>query len=207
MSKSLGNFFTARDVLKKYSAETIRMFFNQTHYSAPLSFSDDNLAAADKGLEKIRNLALLVEENLQSENRSGVMPALDFDKFKAAFESAMDDDFNAPQAIAVIFDFVREANKAIAENENIDTQFFAKVKAALQETAQQVLGIIHFESLSEGSGNSLEKELIELLIDLRVKAKLDKNYALSDNIRDGLKNIGIILQDGKDKTTYKKVKA
>lgn len=206
MSKSLGNFFTARDVLKKYSAETIRMFFNQTHYSAPLSFSDENLAAADKGLEKIRNLAGLIEEKLKEENKSGVMPALDFDKFKNSFTAAMDDDFNAPQAIAVIFDFVREANREIAENENIDTLFFQKAKAALQDTAQQVLGIIHFDDLSGGNGNSLEKELIELLIDLRIKAKLEKNYALSDNIRDGLKKLGIVLQDGKDKTTFKKVK-
>jgi cysteinyl-tRNA synthetase len=206
MSKSLGNFFTARDVLKKYSAETIRMFFNQTHYSAPLSFSDENLAAADKGLEKIRNLAQLIEEKLKEENKSGVMPPLDFEKFKSSFTAAMDDDFNAPQAIAVIFDFVREANREIAGNENIDTLFFQKAKAALQETAQQVLGIIHFDDLSGGNGNSLEKELIELLIDLRIKAKLEKNYALSDNIRDGLKKLGIVLQDGKDKTTFKKVK-
>ncbi|MGE5431758.1 MAG: cysteine--tRNA ligase [Syntrophomonadaceae bacterium] len=205
MSKSLGNFFTAREVLAKYSPETIRLFFAQTHYAGQLNFSEELLQAAQKGLEKILNLVEKTEEERKSDKK-GEMPELDIDKFKADFEAAMDDDFNTPQATAVIFDFVREANKAAAQIEQVDTRYYKNVREFLTKTAQNVLGIISPETGAKDQGPSLENELVELLIRLRLQARQDKNFKLSDEIRDGLKNLGIILQDQKDKTTYKKVK-
>ncbi len=117
----------------------------------------------------------------------------------------MDDDFNSPQAVAVIFDFTRELNKKIAETDNLSKSFYENAKSFLDKTAVNVLGILNFDSLSADSGPSLENELIELLIKFRADAKVNKNYKLADQIRDELKNIGVILQDSKDKTTFKKI--
>jgi len=203
MSKSLGNFFTARDILKVYSAEAIRMLFAQTHYGGPLNFSEELLSSAGKGLEKLKNLTEKIKEEIKQNNSEGNIPQIDFAKFKNDFESAMDDDFNTPQASAIIFDFIREVNKAIAENENINVQFYLDVKDYLKKAAEDVLGILDFSQINKQSNGELENDLIELLIKLRTEAKQNKNYSLSDRIRDELKSLGVILQDGKDKTTYK----
>ncbi len=206
MSKSLGNFFTARDILKKYSPFAIRMFFTQAHYGGPLNFSDELLASAEKGLEKLNNLRTKISDELKSEKTDGVNPDFNFQKFEDKFVEVMDDDFNTPQGIAVLFDFTKEVNRLIAENNNLNSEFYKKAKDFLTKTAVNVFGILTFDEV-QMSGDSMEKELIELLIQLRNNAKVNKNYALSDNIRDGLSKLGIILQDSKDKTTYKKIKS
>ena len=206
MSKSLGNFFTARDILKIYSAEAVRFAFTQTHYAGPLNFSDELLSSAEKGLEKLKNLAGKIEEEIKINRVEGINPPLEFEKYKTNFEAAMDEDFNSPQACAVIFDFIRDVNRAIAENENINVKFYLGVKEFLQKTAEGVLGILDFTEASALNDGALENDLIELLIKLRLDAKLEKNYALSDKIRNELKVIGIELQDSKTGTTYKKNK-
>ncbi|GAB4287462.1 MAG: cysteine--tRNA ligase [Ignavibacteriaceae bacterium] len=203
MSKSLGNFFTAREVLKKYPAEAIRLFFAQAYYRGPLNFSDELLNAAKKGIEKLNNLVNNLNEALSASKKNGVYPDINIRKFYSDFESAMDDDFNTAQAAASVFDFVREVNTIIARNDEISQDFYNDVKTALQKTAGDVLGIIDFSS-SQAPDGKLENDLIELLIDLRREAKQNKNYALADNIRDRLKGLGIILEDKKDRTVYKK---
>jgi cysteinyl-tRNA synthetase len=203
MSKSLGNFFTARDVLKKYSAETIRMLFAQTHYRGPLNFSDELLSAAEKGLEKLNNLALKINDEIKLNRQKGNSPDFDFQKYLSAFTNAMDDDFNTPQGIAAIFDLVKDVNRTIAENENIIVEFYVSVKTFLEKTVSDVLGILDFDKLSQTSDGKLEGDLIELLIKLRTDAKKEKNYALADKIRSELNNLGVILEDSKDKTIYK----
>jgi cysteinyl-tRNA synthetase len=212
MSKSLGNFFTARDVLKLYSAESIRLLFSQTHYRGPLEFSDELLESAQKGLEKFENLIEKLSPHpvpLPSarggQEGDGANPNFNFEKYYADFETAIDDDLNTPQAVAVLFDFVRDVNKTIAENEKLSPKFYLEVKEFLSKTAQGVLGIVDFDK-SNADGSSIEKGLIELLIRLRDNARKEKNFALSDKIRDGLNEIGIELKDSKEGTTYKKVK-
>jgi cysteinyl-tRNA synthetase len=204
MSKSLGNFFTAREVLKKYSAEAVRLFFAQAHYRGPLNFSDELLQAAEKGVEKLQNLADKTEDELQKNSDNGKQIEFDFKSWYEKFEQAMDDDFNSAQAVAVMFDFTREVNRAIAENENLNKDFYNNVKSFLKKTAEDVLGVISFQK--KESLPSLEDDLIELLINIRTEAKKEKNYALSDKIRDELKNLGVILQDTKDGTSFKKVR-
>jgi cysteinyl-tRNA synthetase len=204
MSKSLGNFSTARDILKHFSAESIRMLFAQSHYAGPLNFTDELLTSAQKGLEKLVNLKNTIEENLK-QNKPGVSPDFDFASFEKKFEESMDDDFNTPQAVAVIFDFVKDVNKVITLNPNADPAFYKTVKDFLIKTAQNVLGIIDFSD-SVSSDGKLETELIELLIKLRQEAKQGQNYKLADKIRIGLNELGIELKDSKEKTTFKKVK-
>jgi cysteinyl-tRNA synthetase len=203
MSKSLGNFFTARDILKKYSAEAIRTLFAQTHYRGPLNFSDELLAAAEKGLDKLNNLGQKINDELKADKKDGIFPEFDFNKYEEAFVNAMDDDFNSPQGIAVIFDFVKEVNRTISQNENINSDFHKNVKSFLEKTAAGIFGIINFEKLSQSSDGKLEGDLIELLIQLRNDAKKEKNYVLADKIRNELNKLGIALEDLKDRTSYK----
>ena len=157
-------------------------------------------------MEKLKNLAGKIEEEIKTNRVEGTNPPLEFEKYKSNFVAAMDEDFNSPQACAVIFDFIRDVNRAIAENENINVQFYLSVKEFLQKTAEGVLGIMDFTQASALNDGALENDLIELLIKLRHDAKLEKNYALSDKIRNELKAIGIELQDSKTGTTYKKNK-
>lgn len=204
MSKSLGNFFTARDVLDRHSVEAIRLFFCQTHYGGPLNFSDDLLTAAQKGVDKIINLAKRLEEVISKSDEIGITPAFDLKKFYSDFESVMDDDFNTPQAVAVIFDFVRAVNKVIDENPNAGKSFLITLKEFLSKTAQDVLGIIHFEDLNKSEEPLLETELINLILILREELKKDKNYRLADEVRNKLNELGLIIQDSKTGPTVKR---
>ena len=204
MSKSLGNFFTARDILKKYSAEAIRLFFAQTYYGGPLNFSEELIASAEKGIEKIRNLAIKVEEEIKKDNVNGVLPDFDFTNYYNEFKTVMDDDFNTPKGAAVIFDFVRHANKVITENPNLGVAFYRELRKFLKDTAENVLGFIHFDELNKTNIDSNEDDLIQMLIKIRNILKKDKNFILADLIRDDLNKIGIVLQDSKEGVTYKK---
>ena len=203
MSKSLGNFFTARDVLKKYSAEAVRLFFAQAYYRGPLNFNDELLAAAERGAAKLNNFAENINERITSGKTGGKHPSINLSAYEEKFKAAMDDDINSAQAVAVIFDFVREVNKTIAEEDDIDVEFYKSVKDFMNRTAVDVLGIINFESPSKTPGEGLSKELIQLLIDIRVEAKKSKNFSLADEIRERLKKLGIELRDSKDGTKYK----
>jgi cysteinyl-tRNA synthetase len=202
MSKSLGNFFTAREVLAKYSAESIRLFFAQAHYRGPVDFTAELLDAAEKGLEKWKNLRSTIESALNKNKPGGVNPEFDFQGFEKRFSEALDEDFNTPQAVAVIFDFVKEANRTIAEKENIHFNFYIAVKNFLSKTAGDVLGIISFEEKEVKQDSLLENELIKILIDIRLKAKSEKNFQLADDIRKKLENLGITLKDTKEGTDF-----
>lgn len=199
MSKSLGNFFTAREILKKYNPNAIRLFFSQTHFSGPLSFSEDLIEGAEKGLEKIINLAQKIE-NMKPSNENN-LNSFEIDRYLFAFESSMDDNFNTSQALASVFDFIRDFNKYLAKNEKVPSEVLQSAKDYLLKTVTNVLGIEIFRQNT--LRNTLESELIEMLIDLRKKSKLEKNYKLADEIRDKLKDMGIILEDAKEGTTYK----
>ena len=206
MSKSLGNFFTARDVVARHSAEAIRLFFAQAYYRGPLNFSDELLASAEKGLEKFENLVDKINLEINKNQTEGVNPELDIKQFEDKFTAAMDDDFNTAQAVAVIFDFVKEVNRTIAENENINADFYKNVKTFLERTAVGVLGIINFDVEDKTSIKDIDVNFIQQMIDKRKEAKNERDYALADKIRDELKELGVELKDSKEGTTYKIVK-
>jgi len=126
--------------------------------------------------------------------------------YENKFVAAMDDDFNTAQSVAVIFDFIRDVNKVITENKNIEFDFFMNVKSFLEKTAVGILGIMNFETDSNFANMELEHNLIQLLIELRNDAKKEKNYVLADKIRDQLSGVGIELKDSKEGTTFKIVK-
>ena len=192
MSKSLGNFFTVRDILKTYDPEVLRFFMLSSHYRSPINFSQDLMGQAKSSLERLYN-ALYSMEHLEkaavdknlTENDREYLGNLRTNKHK--FIKAMDEDFNTADAIASLFDIVREYNM------NIDEKSSRKLIVETKEmllTLGSVLGL--FRKFTE---KTLLDEEIEHKIRERQQARKDKDYLLADKIRDELKSQGIILED------------
>ncbi len=207
MSKSLGNFVTLKDALKKYSPLVIRFFILQSHYRSTLDFSDEALQASGAGLEKLWNTVRNLRAELQkaqSEQRSQGAE-IDLQPFKKRFIEAMDDDFNAPLAIGVLFDLAREFNQALNAPEKLGVKSLTAIDELYSDLGGTLLGIIpaQFPDASKNGGS--ESGLLNLMVDIRAEARKQKLWALSDTIRDGLKAIGFVIEDKKDGTTWRKV--
>lgn len=186
MSKSLGNFFTVKEVLKSYRPEVIRFFILSSHYRSPLNYSDEHLDEAGTALTRIYNA-------LRGVDASGSEL---LESYQHRFEQAMDDDFNTPVALAVLFDLARELNKT---KDTDLTQ--AKALASTLITLGGILGILSddpeaFLQQSDGDDqDQLSPAVIEEKIQARIGAKKNKNWAIADQIRDELKLQGVILED------------
>ncbi|SUT90804.1 cysteine--tRNA ligase [Actinobacillus lignieresii] len=192
MSKSLGNFFTIRTMLEKYESETLRYFFLTAHYRSLLNYSLDNLDLARSALERL--YTSLRGCDLSVEVAGG-------EQYVEAFKAAMDDDFNTPGALAVLFEIAREVNK-------LKTEDMAKANGLavrLKELAG-VLGLLYQdpEAFLQGDANNDEVAEIEVLIKQRNEAKAAKNWAVADEVRDKLKSMNIVLEDTSNGTTWRK---
>ena len=192
MSKSLGNFFSIRYMLDLYDAESLRYFFLTAHYRSLLDYSIDNLNLARSALERLytalRGCDLTV-------------PAKGGEQYVEAFKTAMDDDFNTPGALAVLFEIAREVNKLKTE----DTETANGLAVRLKELAS-VLGLLERdpETFLKGDANDDEAAEIEALIKQRNEAKAAKNWAVADEVRDKLKAMNIVLEDTPNGTTWRK---
>lgn len=193
MSKSLGNFFTIRDVLAHYDAETVRYFLMSGHYRSQLNYSEDNLKQARASLERLytalRGLDLTVAVSGGEE-------------YVSRFTIAMNDDFNTPEAYSVLFDMARDINKLKTEN----LQQASALGALMRELAD-VIGILHQdpEAFLKGDANGDEQVAeIEALIKLRNDSRAAKDWANADVARDKLNELGIILEDGPSGTTWRR---
>lgn len=194
MSKSKGNFFLLREILAKHAPEVVRFYLLSVHYRSPLDFDDEKLDMAKKGLERIKNCLIALRE---VDSGKGVEATNLLESLKENFEKAMDDDFNTALAISALFDGVREAN--ILVKEGLSKNEAEKIYQALI-TYMDILGITLLE---EKGDMSLVNDLMDLIIELRKEARSEKNFALSDKIRDELQKLGITLEDGKEKTLWK----
>ena len=214
MSKSLGNFFLLREILEKFSGNVVRLFILSTHYRKPINFSFENMEDTKKALQNIvksmNKFENIVEKykNEKIENIKNSEFSQKIDEFDKKFEEAMDEDMNTPQALATIFDQIRETNKFISTNENEFSTIYYEIKKSydsLKEKLENVFGIaIEVENaMKEEDGENMEltKKLIELLIKLRSEARSEKNFKLSDEIRDELKALGVEIKDNKDGST------
>ncbi|MCH1923409.1 cysteine--tRNA ligase [Shewanella sp. C32] len=192
MSKSLGNFFTIRDVLAHYDAETVRYFLLSGHYRSQLNYSEDNLKQARASLERmytaLKDLDLTVA-------------AAGADEYVERFNAAMDDDFNTPEAYSVLFDMVREINRLKAT----DVTAASALAVAMKQLAD-VLGILSStpEAFFQGESNDDEVAEIEALIVERNRARAEKDWPAADKARDRLNELGIVLEDGANGTTWRK---
>ena len=214
MSKSLGNFFLLREILEKFSGNVVRLFILSTHYRKPINFSFENMEDTKKALQNIvksmNKFENIVEKykNEKIENIKNSEFSQKINEFDKKFEEAMDEDMNTPQALATIFDQIRETNKFISTNENEFSTIYYEIKKSydsLKAKIENVFGIaIEVENAvkeEEGENMELTKKLIELLIKLRSEARSEKNFKLSDEIRDELKALGVEIKDNKDGST------
>lgn len=199
MSKSLGNFLTVKDALKKYHPDVLKIFYLQAHYSSPIDFSEKKMEEARQALERI---LIFVEKKVS--NSVSHVDKSDFKEIyflKDKFIKAMDDDFNTPQGLAAIFDLVTLANK------NKDDMVFHE-KA--RDTLRELLGIfgirliVNVNQTFPITGRVFSKEIIENKIEERNQARKNKDYVLSDSIRKELEELGVILEDTKDGTTWRR---
>ena len=190
MSKSLNNFFTIRDVLETYDAETIRFFLLSGQYRSPLNYSQENL---DKARAALNRLYTTLRDT------QAVLPDSTEDEYTAKFKEYMDDDFNTPGAISVLFDLAKQINKESGETAQ-------KLAGRLKQLAS-VLGILEQDPnkfLTTGAKDD-DVEQIEALIKQRNDARKQKNWALADEARDKLKQMHIELEDGPQGTVWHRV--
>ena len=193
MSKSLDNFFTVREILKLYKGEEIRYFVLASQYRSPLNYSDQLLDTARTALSRLYNTLrdLKLPENYDEHD-----PAVE------KFKQAMDDDFNTPEALAVLFDLANQVNRLRENDENAAVQ-----KAAVLKNLANVLGLLEADPeqfLQSGAGDSEDSTNVDALIEARNAARDNKDWAEADRIRDELDNMGIVLEDKDGKTVWRR---
>jgi cysteinyl-tRNA synthetase len=205
MSKSLGNFTTIKDALRRYKPEALRFFILSGHYRNPVDFSDAALEAASKGWERLTAPALAVRERLRSpaagQDSGSDVAALVADTRRRCVE-ALDDDFNAPVAIAALFDFSRSVNTLLSAEAQPGQAALEAIDGLYREIGGQVLGIIP-ERAADGASAEREAGLIRLLIELRSEARQHKDFALADSIRQRARQLGVVMEDSKEGTSWK----
>ena len=200
MSKSLGNFFTVREITEKYDPQVLRFFMLSAHYRGPLNFSADLMQASKNGLDRILNG---VEKLCDLEKKVEAKGMSQEEEAKVAeaknqiqkFEAAMEDDFNTADAITAIFELVRLSNSTA--NEAASKEYVTYLKETIEKLCD-VLGII-----TEKKEEVLDEE-IEALIQARQQARKEKNFALADEIRGRLSDMGIILEDTREGVKWKR---
>jgi cysteinyl-tRNA synthetase len=188
MSKSLGNLVTVKQALERNSADAIRLFIISSYYRMPLRYSLEALDAAETGAERMRNA-------LKADGRLGAGP-VDAQPFKDRFIEAMDDDFNAPQAVASLFDLVREINRGAEKAMDI---------SGAQTVLKELAGVIGF-TLQEAKVDQSQAAMIEDKIRQRTEFRKAKEWKKADEIRDELLKSGIAIEDGPKGTTWKVLK-
>ena len=185
MSKSLGNFFTIADVLKKFDGESVRLFMLRTHYRSPFNFSDTLLEEARSALKRLYTALDAAGPVPDLKNIDWAEPRA------AAFKAAMDDDFNTPGALAVLFDLVGDVNRGQTAD------------AALLKALAGTLGLLQAQPKAYlQGGGSVDENFVQSRIDARTAAKLARNFAAADAIRAELAALGIELKDGPQGTTW-----
>jgi cysteinyl-tRNA synthetase len=205
MSKSLGNFFTIREILEKFDPEVVRFFILRAHYRSPLNYSDAHLEDAKGALTRLYTAL---------KNVPPVDVALDWNSdYAARFREAMDEDFNTPEAMAVLFELANEVNRSHDPLIAGQLKALGSVIGILQSNPTSFLqGDIRFTNIRGSLGvyatveakKVYEKESVEHLIEARTAAKKSKNFTEADRIRDDLKAAGIILEDGPQGTTWRR---
>lgn len=200
MSKSLGNFFTVRDIAQEFDLSTVRFFILSAHYRNPINFSRDLIKAAENSLERIynakNNLDYLISLNKNSKTDDDKEFNEELNKYKKQFCDAMDDDFNTADAIAAIFELVKFININADENSSQN-----KLHAA-QNLLNELTGVL---GIAQNKSSQILDKDIEELIEKRQQARKDKDFALADKIRDELKAKNIMLEDTKEGVKWKRI--
>jgi cysteinyl-tRNA synthetase len=206
MGKSLGNFTTLKEAFALWGPDVVRFFILQSHYRSTLDFSQEALEGAATGLEKLRNTVRNLEDRIRRSGEAGGATGIDTKVVEAQFREAMDDDFNFPQALAVLFDLSRGVNQALAQEAPYALNDLKEIRATFDRLGSDVLGITLSSAAQAPGGSDLSGALMELLITIRTEIRSQKLWGLSDLIRDGLGKIGVVLEDKKTGTSWKRTR-
>ncbi len=209
MGKSLGNFVTIKDALQKHSPLTIRFFILSSHYRSPVDYSDTALDAARKGLERLHNSVRQLYRTLQKATEvPDFTPPFSIDSFRQRFEAEMNDDFNTPKAIAVLFDFSRELNKYLNAETSHHLPFLKEAEQFYQTFANEVLGLLPEDIAKEPTAETQDmvEKLVQLTVEVRGELRKQKLWQLSDKIRDELARLGIVIKDRPDGSSEWEIK-
>lgn len=199
MSKSLGNFATLHDLFQAYPPMTLRLFLLQGHYRSPQAFSEEALEAAQKGYERLVRTVTQIRSFTINDENTDIKLFKHWEIYKKRFFEFMEDDFNTAGAITVLFDLSKEVNELFL-NSKIDDKEIDSINYLFTLLGEEILGLAFLEKKERG----LEPELIQLLIDLREKFRKKKDWSSSDEIRDGLELMGIVLEDCKDGSKWRR---
>ncbi|MCL4510533.1 MAG: cysteine--tRNA ligase [Bacteroidetes bacterium] len=210
MSKSLGNFVSLKDAFKKYDPVTLRFFILQSHYRSPLDYSDEAIEGAGKGLERLKNVvrqlkSIAGEKEVEINFDNLPEEPVNLRRYYNEWLASMSDDFNTPAAIASLFEMLKDVNSLLSSTISLSKEFAGLVYAFIKKLAGDVLGIIPSED-HNGADEKLEADLVNLLIKMRADARQNKDFKLADMIRTELQNMGVVLEDKKDGTSYRVVK-
>ena len=205
MSKSLGNYITIKDALKTYRPQELRYLILTSHYSNPVVFTEEALASAKSGWERLMNAVRLVRRQLNSapENDAGDGFRERLTAAKDQFKAVMDDDFNSPRGIAVLQDLTRDVNTLLNSEAELGVSTLVEIEKTYTALGGDVLGLVPPAEAGDSGDGQREAALIDMLIAMRAQARAERDYALSDQIRDQLTGLGIALEDRVDGTLWK----
>ncbi|MEJ2243685.1 MAG: class I tRNA ligase family protein [Candidatus Bathyarchaeota archaeon] len=198
MAKSLGNYITVREALKKYSADAIRLFVMSTHYRSEIDFTDERLKGAETSLNRLsKSLESLEDAKKVSVNRKPTETEQKIrqkiTKFEQDFVNAMDEDFNTPKALAALFEMSKDINRFLAEQKQVSSDVLEQVYDSFSGLTK-ALGLFQQEK-TKNVGGQVTDELVQLLFDLREQLRKKGEYGLSDEIRARMKEAGLIIED------------
>jgi cysteinyl-tRNA synthetase len=212
MSKSLGNVLNVETALQQYSPQAIRYFMLSSHYSNPIDFSDSAIEASAKGLERVLVPVRSVRDRLRdaaqsnaAESDEGAAFCATLDQHRAALKEAMDDNFNAPAALGVLNQLTTDVNTLLNSSQPIGKATLTAIDQLYRDYGGTVLGIIPDEFKQE-SNYELVDGLVRMLIEMRKDARQAKDFKRSDQIRDQLAALGVVLEDGRGGTAYRLTK-
>jgi len=198
MAKSLGNYITVREALKKYDSEAIRLFVLSTHYRNEIDFTDEKLKGAEASLSRLYNTLESMEDakkvavkrepnQVEQKLHENVV------KLRGEFVEAMDEDFNTPQALAALFEMSKEINRFLDEHKQVSAKILEKTYDDFSELGK-VLGLFQQEKTKE-IGGKIADDLVQLLFDMREELRKKGDYVLSDEIRARMKQLGLVIED------------
>ena len=204
MSKSKGNFFLLRDILERFDPQVVRFYLLSVQYRSPLDFDDEKIEVAGRGLERLQHAADAVDKAMklagEHEDEDAVQLRAQAEKAKTDFCAAMDDDFNTALAIAALFELAKDINIYLKKD-----QFDAASLALAQQVLKELGAVLGIEFAQQNAADDdLADQLMDLIIAIRKDARANKDFQTADRIRDGLAEIGILLEDGKAGTTWKR---
>ena len=208
MSKSLGNYVNIIDLLKYYSSDAVRLFIQQTHYRSPITFTEDAIDQAQITVDRLFDVILLTKNYADETKNLDETDLTELDKdllgktknARNDFIEAMDEDFNTSNGLAVVFDYSREVNEYLRKTENVNGSVINEADKLFDEL-REIFGL--FDDFNSYLSINMVEKLVKLLIEIRGEFRKEKNWAMSDKIRDELKAAGVSLEDNPKRILWK----